>query len=77
MSNLSANFNINIANLPTDAIGEGEVDNNKAFAFTIMYYNSSLIIPTGTIKIDGGSNFSAVWQGGGAPNASSLQINML
>ena len=75
VSNIGANYSINITNLPTSAIGEGQADNNKAFAFTIMYYNSSNVIPTGTIKIDGGSNFNAVWQGGGAPNQSQLQAN--
>lgn len=75
VSNIGANFSINITNLPTSAIGEGQADNNKAFAFTIMYYNSGNVIPTGTIKIDGGSNFNAVWQGGGAPNQSQLQAN--
>ena len=75
VSNIGANYSINITNLPTSAIGEGGADNNKAFAFTIMYYNSGNVIPTGTIKIDGGSNFNAVWQGGGAPNQSQLQAN--
>ncbi len=75
VSNIGANYSINITNLPTSAIGEGQADNNKAFAFTIMYYNTSNVIPTGTIKIDGGSNFNAVWQGGGAPNQSQLQAN--
>lgn len=76
VTNMSQDFTIDILNLPTTDISEGGADNNKAFGFTIMYYNgSSAIKPNGNITIDGGSQFSAQWQGGGAPQTSALQQN--
>lgn len=68
VTNLTNNFGINLTNLPITDIATGGVDANRAFGFTIMYYNSSnRYRPSGNILINGSSVASATWYGGSPP----------
>lgn len=79
VNNVSQNFNINVLNLPTASIGTGGTDANKAYGFTIMYYNSNPAYrPTGTIYVNGSSIGSARWSGGSPPStlATSREVTV-
>lgn len=68
VTNLTSNFGINLTNLPVSNIATGGVDANRAFGFTIMYYNgSNRYRPSGNILINGSSVATATWYGGSPP----------
>ena len=68
VTNITSNFGINLTNLPISNINTGGTDANRAFGFTIMYYNgSNRYRPSGNILVNGSSVATAAWYGGNAP----------
>jgi len=69
LTNLQANFSINIINMPVSQIGAGQIGTNRAFGFTlIMEQGSTGFRPNGTLMVDGGGIPNIQWAGGSPPN---------